>query len=93
MVVAKLFLGRGVLTTLHKQHGVDAAVVFGVVCHLGVLTPDHLTGGSDKAKVAHIDLCARRGERDETLHDSVAGKGELREQERKIIVPQESFPW
>ena len=40
----------------NKKDSVDAAVVLGVVGHLGILAPNDLPAGGDEAEVAHVDL-------------------------------------
>lgn len=39
-----------------KKHGVDAPIILRVVCHLGILAPDHLAAWCHKPQLAHIHL-------------------------------------
>jgi|LakMenEpi03Aug12_release.lakeMendotaPanAssembly.Ray.scaffolds.fasta_scaffold2675177_1 hypothetical protein len=41
---------------VEQEDGVDAAVVFRVVGHLGVLAPDDLSSGRDQTQLTDVDL-------------------------------------
>ena len=48
--------GETVVVYLDQENGIDAAVVLGIVGHLGIFAPDNLASGGDKTELGHVDF-------------------------------------